>query len=108
MLVEQGTAINPNEISDFDVTEVYSHPEAKVDIVFVHGLNGNARKTWTAANNTFWPTDLLPVSLKSAHARILTYGYNAQVAAFGKEHHARYGRRSLIMLAITDGNIARI
>jgi Putative serine esterase (DUF676) len=45
----------------------------------VHGLNGGPDKTWTAKNGVFWPTDLLPASLKDAHANILVYGYNADV-----------------------------
>ncbi|KAE8447983.1 hypothetical protein EG329_009906 [Mollisiaceae sp. DMI_Dod_QoI] len=79
-----GSAINLDEIKRYEVTEVYSHPDAKVDIVFVHGLNGDPRQTWTSKNNgTFWPSQLLPVSLKSVQARILVYGYNADVYAFG-------------------------
>ncbi|KAF8859266.1 hypothetical protein BDZ45DRAFT_364195 [Acephala macrosclerotiorum] len=79
-----GSAINLDEIKRFEVTEVYSHPDAKVDIVFVHGLNGDPRHTWTSKNNgLFWPSQLLPVSLKSAQARILVYGYNADVYTFG-------------------------
>jgi alpha-beta hydrolase superfamily lysophospholipase len=62
---------------------VYSPPGASVDIVLVHGLNGHPQKTWTAKNGVFWPTNLLPASLKSAKARILVYGYNADVYAFG-------------------------
>jgi hypothetical protein len=54
-----------------------------VDVVFVHGLNGHPQKTWTAHNGKFWPTDLLPVTLKSVKARILVYGYNADVYAYG-------------------------
>lgn len=70
------------------MTEVYTHPDAKVDIVLVHGLNGHPQKTWTAKNGTFWPTDLLPLTLKSAKARILVYGYNADVYAFGGDKSA--------------------
>lgn len=79
----QGSAINPNEIKRYEVTEVYCHPDAKVDIVLVHGLNGNPKNTWTAPNGVFWPSQLLPASLKSHQARILVYGYNADVYTFG-------------------------
>ncbi len=67
---------------------MYSPPDANVDIVLVHGLNGHPEKTWTAKNGVFWPTDLLPASLKGAKARILVYGYNADVYAFGGDKSA--------------------
>ncbi|CZT01681.1 uncharacterized protein RCO7_01901 [Rhynchosporium graminicola] len=79
----QGSAIKPEDIKRYEVTEVYTHPDAKVDIVLVHGLNGNPRNTWTAPNGVFWPSQLLPASLKSFQARILVYGYNADVYTFG-------------------------
>jgi hypothetical protein len=85
----QGSAINLDEIKRFEITEIYAHPDAKVDIVFVHGLNGDSRLTWTARNGVFWPTQLLPATLKSAQARILVYGYNADVYAFGNSQSAR-------------------
>ncbi|EFY99702.1 hypothetical protein X797_001103 [Metarhizium robertsii] len=66
-------------ISRYETSAVYSHPDAKVDIVLVHGLNGNPEKTWTASNGTFWPTDLLPESLRGVQANVLVYGYNADV-----------------------------
>jgi len=78
-----GSAINPDDIKRYEVTEVYSHPDAKVDIVLVHGLNGNPKNTWTAPNGVFWPSQLLPASLKNYQARILVYGYNADVYTFG-------------------------
>ncbi|KAL9114802.1 MAG: hypothetical protein Q9187_007413, partial [Circinaria calcarea] len=55
-------------------------------IVAVHGLNGDAFKTWTTKNTRkFWlgDADLLPANLK--RARILTYSYDAAVTSlFGK------------------------
>ncbi|KAK1831198.1 hypothetical protein QBC39DRAFT_259114, partial [Podospora conica] len=71
-------SINKN-IARFEITAVYHHPQAKADIVLVHGLNGNPVRTWTAKNGVYWPTDLLPISLKGEHANVLVYGYNADV-----------------------------
>ncbi|KAH6978414.1 Alpha/Beta hydrolase protein [Fusarium venenatum] len=70
------------EISRYEVTAVYTHPEAKADIVLVHGLNGEPDMTWTK-DGTFWPLDLLPTALRGTHANILVYGYNADVYSKG-------------------------
>jgi hypothetical protein len=78
-----GSTIEPEEINRFELTEVYSHPDAKVDIVFVHGLYGDPRLTWQSLSGTFWPSQLLPASWKSTPARILLYGYKADVNTFG-------------------------
>ncbi|KAK7988456.1 hypothetical protein PG989_008771 [Apiospora arundinis] len=72
------------QISRFETTAVYTHPDAKVDVVLVHGLNGEPQRTWTAKNDVFWPTDLLPQSLRNTRANILVYGYNADV--YSKKH----------------------
>ncbi|KAF4443834.1 Protein SERAC1 [Fusarium austroafricanum] len=66
-------------IARYETTAVFTHPEAKADIVLVHGLNGSPDKTWTAKNGTFWPLDLLPTALRGAgaQANVLVYGYNA-------------------------------
>jgi hypothetical protein len=51
-------------------------------IVFVHGLNGHPKDTWTSKSGVFWPADLLPDIIASKRVRILTYGYNASVVSF--------------------------
>jgi hypothetical protein len=46
-------------------------------IIFVHGLTGNRETTWTYNKTLFWPRDLLAKELHNA--RILTFGYDADV-----------------------------
>ncbi|KFZ13299.1 hypothetical protein V501_03760 [Pseudogymnoascus sp. VKM F-4519 (FW-2642)] len=85
---EAGTTTPLDQIKRFEVTEVYAHPEATVDIVLVHGLNGHPQNTWTAKNGVFWPSQLLPLTLRQAKARVLVYGYNADVYTFGSDKSA--------------------
>lgn len=73
-----------SKINQIGLTQIYASPDPKVDIVFVHGLNGHPYSTWASksGSNVFWPADLLPDILASKQVRILTYGYNASVHAF--------------------------
>ncbi|KAF5879212.1 putative tetratricopeptide repeat domain protein [Botrytis fragariae] len=60
------------------LTEVFCGENPIVDIVAVHGLNGDSVKTWTSkTNNKFWlgDADMLPLAMKQS--RILTFRYNA-------------------------------
>ncbi|KIH93448.1 hypothetical protein SPBR_04027 [Sporothrix brasiliensis 5110] len=73
------------DVSRFEVTPVFTHPDAHVDIILVHGLNGQPKRTWTAKNGLYWPAELLPETLKKSPANILVYGYNADVYGRGTE-----------------------
>ena len=50
-----------------------------MDIVFIHGLGGDSRKTWSRDHNPelFWPGLWLPLETELERARIFTFGYNA-------------------------------
>ena len=54
--------------------------DASVDIVFVHGLTGNAYNTWLYNDkgiNLHWPSELLKQDLPDA--RIMSFGYDADI-----------------------------
>ncbi|KAF6832531.1 hypothetical protein CMUS01_06897 [Colletotrichum musicola] len=53
--------------------------EPAVDFVFIHGLGGGSRKTWShsAEAGMFWPKDWLPNEVGFRHVRIHSYGYNS-------------------------------
>lgn len=53
-------------------TEIYS-----LDIVAIHGITGDAVKTWTHENGTNWLRDFLPNSFPGA--RVFSFGYPAEV-----------------------------
>ncbi|KAK5124654.1 hypothetical protein LTR85_001367 [Meristemomyces frigidus] len=62
---------------EYGLVVVVNPADALVDIVFVHGITGNRRKTWTHSNGTFWPEQLLPQDIPGA--RVLTFGYDADL-----------------------------
>ena len=55
-------------------------PEPSVDIVFVHGLTGNAYNTWLYKDKgvmVHWPSELLKQDLPDA--RMMSFGYDADI-----------------------------
>jgi PGAP1-like protein len=50
-----------------------------VDFIFVHGLRGGSRKTWSASPNPahFWPKEWLPADPDFKNVRIHSFGYNS-------------------------------
>ncbi|KAI0426550.1 hypothetical protein F5Y09DRAFT_59910 [Xylaria sp. FL1042] len=59
---------------------VYTPDNAhKADIVFVHGLGGSSRWTWSKNKEPrlFWPLTFLPLEPDLCLSRILTFGYDA-------------------------------
>jgi hypothetical protein len=82
-----------------------------ISIVAIHGLDGDPLKTWTTKKtNKCWlgDPDMLPKFVKNS--RILTYGYNASVAALGGKtssdrimHHAH----TLVAELVADRQVIR-
>lgn len=59
---------------------LHSPPQDRnVDIIFVHGLGGSSRMTWSKNHDLdyFWPLKFLPLEPSIGDARIMTFGYNA-------------------------------
>jgi hypothetical protein len=60
---------------------LHEPPKALVDIVFIHGLTGNSYDTWLEMKSgIYWPTQLLSKDVPDA--RIMTFGYDADVMKF--------------------------
>ncbi|KAI1119197.1 hypothetical protein F5Y14DRAFT_396854 [Nemania sp. NC0429] len=52
--------------------------QATADLIFVHGLNGGSRSTWSkAGDGTFWPRDWLSCDDAFHDVRIHTFGYSS-------------------------------
>ncbi|UKZ70694.1 uncharacterized protein TrAtP1_011666 [Trichoderma atroviride] len=52
---------------------------AVADIIFIHGLGGHGRKTWSSSSipRSFWPQDWLPIEPGFENVRIHSFGYKA-------------------------------
>ena len=72
------------QVNRYGLTQVYAPADGSiVDVVFVHGLNGHPRDTWTSdKEKVFWPAQLLPSIIEEEKARILVYGYDADTISF--------------------------
>ncbi|KAF3077055.1 hypothetical protein CFAM422_000399 [Trichoderma lentiforme] len=69
------------ETDPLGLTTVYDPAprNAIVDIIFIHGLGGSSRKTWSNSSRprSFWPQDWLPVEQGFEDVRVHSFGYRA-------------------------------
>lgn len=69
-----------------------------IDVVAVHGLDGDALASWTAISpngtSTMWLRSLLPKHLPNAHT--MTFQYNANTIGNMSAHGVRENARELL------------
>ncbi|KAJ4287270.1 hypothetical protein N0V90_012668 [Kalmusia sp. IMI 367209] len=99
---------NNESIGLLPVWEPENADEANVDIVFIHGLGGNRKDTWTFEQTrefpaSFWPQELLPKQAPTA--RILTFGYNADFVHFYFSKKNTPTERPIIFVAHSLGGL---
>ncbi|TGJ88493.1 hypothetical protein E0Z10_g353 [Xylaria hypoxylon] len=75
-----GDNVQEYETGPTGLTTLYVPPEDKqvvTDLIFVHGLGGGSRRTWTKDSpSTFWPGEWLPQDEAFRDIRIHTFGYD--------------------------------
>ncbi|KAF7550706.1 hypothetical protein G7046_g7936 [Stylonectria norvegica] len=84
--VTQATRPSLNDPGQLGLKVIYCPNNGhKANIVFVHGLGGTSRKTWTKHSNPdlFWPLTFLPLEPDLCLSRTLTFGYNADFRKAG-------------------------
>ena len=84
IISERVTKQSKVKVNPFGLTEVFAaSARPSVDVVFVHGIFGHPKDTWTCdETDVFWPAELLPPILEDEGTRILTYGYEAGADTF--------------------------
>ncbi|KAL9043840.1 MAG: hypothetical protein Q9214_002985, partial [Letrouitia sp. 1 TL-2023] len=82
--ISLGARVNESESSDavrgpLGLNLLYDPSEPLIDFIFVHGLRGGSRKTWskTADSAQFWPKNWLPAEPRFKNVRIFSYGYKS-------------------------------
>lgn len=66
---------------NYGLQVLHDPAEPLVDIIFVHGLTGDSYNTWLEADSgIYWPVHLLSKDVPDA--RIMTFGYDADVTKF--------------------------
>ncbi|PYH86403.1 NACHT and WD domain protein [Aspergillus uvarum CBS 121591] len=58
---------------------LHSPAEPLIDFIFVHGLGGGSRKTWskTGSISHYWPQEWLPKDPAFKHVRVHSFGYDS-------------------------------
>ncbi|KAM0323296.1 hypothetical protein ACHAQA_008888 [Verticillium albo-atrum] len=75
-------SLSASEKGDLGLTTLYA-PETTsttvADIIFIHGLGGGSRKTWSYSRDDYhyWPQSWLPSDPEFEDVRIHVFGYNA-------------------------------
>ena len=77
--------IKPDSKDSLGLNLLYDPPDAQIDFIFVHGLGGGSRKTWSFSTDPrhYWPKEWLPADAKFASVRIHSFGYNADWKELG-------------------------
>ncbi|KAI0427770.1 hypothetical protein F5Y09DRAFT_22307 [Xylaria sp. FL1042] len=73
---------NPNpsaSTSELGLHIIHQPDHTFLDIIFIHGLGGHSRRTWSKNHDPslFWPQLWLPFEPGIGNARIFTFGYDA-------------------------------
>lgn len=73
------TPTGPETIGELGLNLLHEPPECLVDFIFVHGLRGGSRKTWSASPSQahYWPKEWLPADPDFRRVRIHSFGYNS-------------------------------
>lgn len=88
------------EESAFGIKVLVPGEAPSIDIIAVHGLDGDREKSWTADNGVLWLQALLPKEIPNA--RVLTYGYDSRTRSSEHlTHQTLYGHSMSLISALS-------
>lgn len=76
---EKNVDSTDNIIGPYGLNLLYAPPVPLVDFIFVHGLRGGSRKTWSKTKDplSYWPKEWLPRDPAFKNVRIHSFGYDS-------------------------------
>lgn len=82
-VAERSQVVRAGELVDPPGLSLLYNPlddNSSADIIFVHGLGGSSRMTWSHDRDLgkFWPREWLPKDRHLRQSRIFTFGYDAK------------------------------
>ncbi|KFY07934.1 hypothetical protein V492_06687 [Pseudogymnoascus sp. VKM F-4246] len=76
---EPSAATNGKQSEELGLSIHFNSENPAVDIVAIHGLNSSPSKAWTHQNGKRWVSDPEFLETITTDARVMTFGYNANV-----------------------------
>jgi hypothetical protein len=79
----RATTVTDNGVDDskgpLGLNLLHSPLEPLIDFIFVHGLGGGSRKTWSKTSSVthYWPQEWLPKDPAFKNVRVHSFGYNS-------------------------------
>lgn len=66
-------------VGTYGLNLLYTPPVPLLELIFVHGLRGGSRKTWSHSSDPFsyWPKEWLTRDPEFKNARIYSFGYSS-------------------------------
>ncbi|KAF5560596.1 nacht wd [Fusarium phyllophilum] len=87
---------------------LYCPTEPEIDLIFVHGLGGNSRKTWSksfADQSHFWPEDWLSQDPAFRNVRIHSYGGKSFLGAISIAPRIANSKTYIIVIGHSMGGL---
>lgn len=104
--ISSGAGVTDDPKGPLGLIPLFSPPNPRIDLVFVHGLGGGSRKTWskTPVRSHYWPKEWLSKDAAFQDVRIHSYGYDSDYMK-GREdclniHHI--GKGFLVALSTSE------
>lgn len=86
---EEGPGFTESTKGPLGLSCLYEPSEPRLDFIFVHGLHGGSKKTWSLYPedvSTYWPEQWLPAESGFKNVRVHSFGYDSDWSKSSQSH----------------------